>query len=145
MGVIADNSVQTGNDSIATDELSTLNDAPTADVKAQRVKVGYGSDGSLRDVDAEYPLPTIDTESQVLLRRLADLLGFARDASDRLRVVSDTASTMLAYNYAAYWGNANTYPLWYGTGAPGSIDAREPLSLQSRQAFQVIRNRWTVS
>lgn len=50
-------------DRIAADELATLNGVATvADgsgrlPKAQRVKVGYGADGVLRDVDTGFPLP----------------------------------------------------------------------------------------
>lgn len=52
-----DNSTQQGNDTIATDDITTLNGGAVSGVKAQRVKVGYGSDASLRDVDAANGLP----------------------------------------------------------------------------------------
>ena len=49
----------TGGDLIATDELTTLNGAAAAaGLKVQRVKVGFGTDNSLRDVDANNPFPT---------------------------------------------------------------------------------------
>lgn len=47
----------TSGDTIATDELTTLNGSASSGVKAQRVKVGFGSDAALRDVDATHPLP----------------------------------------------------------------------------------------
>ena len=48
----------TGGDLIATDELLTLNGvAAPSSLKVQRVKVGFGSDGDLRDVDPANPLP----------------------------------------------------------------------------------------
>lgn len=50
----------TGGDVIATDELSTLNGGAVSGVKVQRVKVGFGSDGTFRDVDATNPLPVTD-------------------------------------------------------------------------------------
>lgn len=47
-----------GGDIISTDVVTTLNGAGIATgEKAQRVKVGFGSDGSLRDVDAANGLP----------------------------------------------------------------------------------------
>jgi hypothetical protein len=61
---MADNTqlnVGTTGDVIATDDLTTLNGGAVSGVKAQRVKVGFGSDASLRDVDASNPLPTVQT------------------------------------------------------------------------------------
>ena len=53
------NSNTSSGDIISTDELVTLNGgSPTAGEKVQRVKVGYGADGDLRDVSTSYPLPT---------------------------------------------------------------------------------------
>lgn len=57
---MADNTtlnVGTGGDVIATDDLTTLNGGAVSGFKVQRVKVGFGSDGSLRDVDATNGLP----------------------------------------------------------------------------------------
>lgn len=51
----------TGGDIIATDDLTTLNGGAVSGFKVQRVKVGFGSDASLRDVDASNGLP-VDTE-----------------------------------------------------------------------------------
>lgn len=48
-------------DVIATDDLSTLNGGAVSGVKAQRVKPGYGDDGSFRDVSENYPLPVVLT------------------------------------------------------------------------------------
>jgi hypothetical protein len=47
-----------GGDKIATDDLATLNGGAASGEKVQRVKVGYGADGDLRDVDATHGLPT---------------------------------------------------------------------------------------
>ena len=50
----------TGGDLIATDELTTLNGAAAAaGLKVQRVKLGFGTDNILRDVDAANPLPVL--------------------------------------------------------------------------------------
>ena len=47
-------------DVISTDEITTLNGvAIVTGEKAQRFKVGFGSDGLLRDVDATNPLPVV--------------------------------------------------------------------------------------
>ena len=52
------NLASTAGDLIATDELTTINGvAATAGLKVQRVKVGFGTDNLLRDVDAANPLP----------------------------------------------------------------------------------------
>lgn len=61
---MADNTSQIGSDSIATDDLSTLNGAASGSVKVQRVKVGYGVDGDLKDVYPAQPLPTINASYQ---------------------------------------------------------------------------------
>lgn len=58
---MADNSNQGGSDTIATDDVTTLNGAASTGVKVQRVKVGFGSDNFLRDVDADNPLPITGT------------------------------------------------------------------------------------
>lgn len=64
---MADNTVinpGTGGDSIATDDITTLNGGAVSGVKAQRVKVGFGSDASLRDVDASNGLPIINVTAE---------------------------------------------------------------------------------
>lgn len=61
---MADNTtlnVGSGGDVIATDELTTLNGGAVTGVKVQRVKVGFGADGSQNDVSANSPLPTGST------------------------------------------------------------------------------------
>ena len=60
---MADNSAQTGNDSIATDEVTTLNGAASTLVKVQRTKVTFGDDGTSRDVSAAFPLPVVTQAS----------------------------------------------------------------------------------
>lgn len=60
---MADNSVQNGTDTIATDDLTTLNGGAVSGFKVQRVKAGYGIDASLRDVSAQFGLP-VNTDPQ---------------------------------------------------------------------------------
>jgi hypothetical protein len=57
----------TGGDLIATDDLTTLNGGAVSGVKAQRVKVGFGSDASLRDVDATNGLPVLPLATELHL------------------------------------------------------------------------------
>lgn len=54
---MADNSVQNGTDTIATDEVTTLNGSASSSVKVQRVKVMFGDDATARDASASFPLP----------------------------------------------------------------------------------------
>ena len=54
---MADNTLQGGTDLISTDELTLLNGGAVSGFKVQRVKVGYGVDGSLQDVTSAAPLP----------------------------------------------------------------------------------------
>lgn len=60
---MADNTLQTGTDTIATDELTTLNGGAVTGVKVQRMKPGFGVDGVLRDVSAGFPFP-VDLDSK---------------------------------------------------------------------------------
>ena len=58
---MADNTILnsgTGGDTIATDDVTTLNGAGSSGVKVQRVKAMYGVDGSATDVSTTNPLPT---------------------------------------------------------------------------------------
>ena len=60
---------------ISTDELTTVNDAVApVGLKVQRVKVGYGPDGSLQDVTPDAPLPVADSHSGNLLARILQML-----------------------------------------------------------------------
>jgi hypothetical protein len=54
---VADNTSQTGADTIATDDVTTLNGGASSGVKVQRVKVGFGDDGTSRDASTAFPLP----------------------------------------------------------------------------------------
>lgn len=54
---LADNTVQGGADTIATDDVTTLNGSASSGVKVERVKVGFGDDATYRDASDTYPLP----------------------------------------------------------------------------------------
>lgn len=60
---MADNTSQNGTDIIATDDLTTLNGGAVSGFKVQRNKPGFGVDGSLRDVSAQFPFP-VDLDSK---------------------------------------------------------------------------------
>lgn len=82
---------------------------------------------------------TLKTIAEFLLSRRE----FARDAGDRVRAVLDSTSAI--YTIGSYWGNANTYPTWYSTGAPTSMDPREQQAAQSQANFnQVRQQRWVI-
>jgi hypothetical protein len=60
---MADNTVQSGTDTIATDDVTTLNGNASSGIKVQRTKVTYGDDGTARDVSATFPLPVWDPDA----------------------------------------------------------------------------------
>jgi hypothetical protein len=52
-----DSANQTGNDAIATNVLTTVNGTAVTGIEAQRIKVGYGDDGTFWDASDAFPLP----------------------------------------------------------------------------------------
>lgn len=94
-----------GGDLIATDELTLLNgNAADAGLKVQRVKVGFGADGSLQDVTPDAPLPVAGygelveaLEAQrMALQALTRTIGQSMpDVAGRLRVAIDAISASL--------------------------------------------------
>jgi len=139
---MADNTLQQGTDTIATDDIGGI--------KYPRGKTGFGADGVYEDVHADNPFPTLDRTAVENLRLIADLVSFNRDTLDRLRVVVDTmpAQPALVAGAASIgsvthnWGNANVNALWWGAGAPASMDAREQQRELSSQGFAQARQRW---
>lgn len=75
----------------------------------------------------------------------ARALQYARALDDSMRVTVQSLPAVTVVGGTAYWGNTNTYPLWYSTGAPGSMDAREQQRELSDQTFRLTRNRWTIT
>lgn len=63
---MADDTSQTGNDNIGTDHVTTLNGQAvvqsSSSPKIQRVKVGFGDDGTHRDASSTYPLPVFQSD-----------------------------------------------------------------------------------
>lgn len=56
---MADNTLQSANDNISTDDLVTLNGGAVSGVKVQRVKVGWGADGVFNDATPANALPGV--------------------------------------------------------------------------------------
>lgn len=80
-------------------------------------------------------------DAQVRLQPYQNAQPYARDINDQMRVVigSGTVTAM-----TQVWGNQSTYPSYYGTGGPNSVDPREQLELQSIDNFNNTRtSRWT--
>lgn len=84
--------------------------------------------------------------TETTLRRLYNSLNYARDAFDRLRVIPEGGYISDSGIVAMMWGNRDTYPTWYGRGAPTSMDAREQQRAQMKSNFNNVRmNRWTIT
>lgn len=93
---------------------------------------------TLRNAFAELTLE----ETQRRISQALDLLSarLSTDQGGRLRVVTDTASAPTS----TYWQNQNSYSVYYATGAPTAMDAREQQALQSHINFNSVRNqRWS--
>jgi hypothetical protein len=90
---MSDNTAQGGNDTIHTDEIINLNGVTVSDgAKAQRVKVGFGADGFLKDVHDGQGLPTGAAYLDVPL--VANQTTFTN-------AVNGTAIDTLGFNWAA--------------------------------------------
>lgn len=66
-----DSAAQNGADSIATNVLATVNGTAVTGIEAQRMKMGYGPDGDLRDVSDAFPLPVKDASAAATLTSVA--------------------------------------------------------------------------
>jgi hypothetical protein len=75
---MAENTTQTGNATIAADDVTTLNGAASAGVLVQRMKPTYGDDGTARDVSAAFPLPVAVSGQQPTV--ISDTLTSATDS-----------------------------------------------------------------
>jgi hypothetical protein len=85
----------------------------------------------------------LGTESA--LRRIANLLTFARDSNDRIRVTVDgqPGVTVYARNNSTNMQNDSSVS-YYSASSWNATDSREPLRLQYRaNADFTKRNRWT--
>jgi hypothetical protein len=85
---------------------------------------------------------TLSTESA--LRKIANLLTFARDANDRIRVAVDTG-TVAVYNRNSSTGlQGNDSPTAFSNHSWNMQDARETQKIQMKlNADMIKRNRWT--
>src|SRR3954471_16708866 len=68
---MAENTTQTGNATIAADDVTTLNGAASSGVLVQRMKPTYGDDGTARDVSDAFPLPVRRTTDTATLTSVA--------------------------------------------------------------------------
>lgn len=96
---MADNTVQGGTDTIATDELATLNGGAVSGFKAQRVKVGFGVDSVLQDVTAAAPLPVVQSGGTATLANVTaavatTVLRAANTARRGLLIFNDSTSVL---------------------------------------------------
>jgi len=115
---VADNTTinaGSGGDVIATDDLTTLNGGAVSGFKVQRVKVGFGSDASLRDVDGSNGLPIVgvqDTRTTGTITTSSSTVGPV-SISNRNVVTVDISGT-----YAGVTINLEASPdggtTWYG-------------------------------
>lgn len=75
-------------------------------------------------------------------RRLAALLTFPRDSSQR-QIVTVTGQSNLG---GIQWANGGAYANYYAFGAPNSVDAREQQKAATRAQIQQVRTaRWSVT
>jgi len=131
---MADNTVQTGADTIATDDI--------AGIKHQRVKVQYGADGSATDVSSTTPLPvtaTVTTPGLAAIGIRAGVTGYgaARVSPEGTNVFSD------AFNGTSFdtnqWVTSGTVLPTVATGAaqvrPGATTASASSAISSVPAF----------
>jgi hypothetical protein len=104
---MADNTSQTGTATIAADDVTTLNGGASSGVLVQRVKVGYGDDGTARDVSSAFPLPVNVSASGGTQAAVTQALTAAGAAT-----LSGTASTTaMAVLDVSQAGNASFHLL----------------------------------
>jgi len=84
---MADNTVQGGSDTLATDDISG--------VKYQRVKVTFGADGSSTDVSSVAPLPVdLGTNNDVTNTVLSVVGGGVESTAQRVTLASDSTGVL---------------------------------------------------
>ncbi len=99
----------TGGDTIAADDVTTLNGIASSNVKVQRVKVMYGTDGTATDVDATNRLPV----------STGTVTTGAEKAEDAAHASGDTGTFVLAVRNA----NHATLTSAEGDYSPIAVDA----------------------
>ena len=127
----------TGGDVIATDDLTTLNGGAVTGVKVQRVKAGYGVDGTHVDVSAAFPLPGNVTDGTNIgkvsaageqIVSFTDLLPAAQSIT-----AQDIVSTSVS--------GANNQSIVTGTPTAGSVAS---VAVSGDSSFSIqISGTWT--
>jgi hypothetical protein len=135
----------TGGDLIATDELTTLNGSPSSGVKVQRVKVGFGPDNSLRDVDSSNGLPMYSVPPPFMRVGFAEvgagLVGLAATELTLIQTGAGMAVNQSAGNLVITTGTtANSETVIRSVGVfSGSLLARYKTILSQRIANNTFR------
>lgn len=108
---MADNTVQTGTDTIATDDVTTLNGSASSGVKVPRNKMTYGDDGTSRDVSDAFALPvrwapddTAGTITSVALATSSFTVLAANTARKGATIYNDSSNDV----YLAFASSATT-------------------------------------
>lgn len=108
---MADNTLQTANDNISTDDLGS--------VKVQRVKVQVGADGEATDVHATNPLPTSSAALALRMDEATATTTYVGEASPatltsaalwRIKRISTTSGVVITWadgnnNFDNVWDN----------------------------------------
>lgn len=112
----------TGGDNFATDGLDTVNgQAADANLKVQRIKMGFGVDGELNDVNEDQQLPVDLAQALDHLRQIAGILGvvFARTASGLRPSLHVASNNGADFNVTAtVSGNAGTNIVQFNGNSP---------------------------
>jgi hypothetical protein len=145
----------TGGDLIATDELLTLNGLlAAAGLKVQRVKVGYGADGALRDVDESAPMPvSVYGEAvealeamRIAVQALTRTIGQMQpDTAARMRVAIDAISGGLTLATITTVGAVTTVATLTNQTQIGGLAATEQIPSLMRLGADSMRRNITVS
>jgi hypothetical protein len=108
----------TGGDMIATDELTLLNGSAAATgLKVQRVKIGYGPDGSLQDATLDAPMPVAAygelieaiEAMRIAVHSLTRTMGQMQpDTAARMRVALDSITAGLTLATVTTVGTVTT-------------------------------------
>lgn len=126
-----------GGDTIATDELTTLNGGAVTAVKVQRVKAGFGIDGVLSDVSDATPLPSKLTNGTTAagITALGELFVALRD------IVSATLTISAQDVGSATATGQNSQSIITGTPTAGSTAA---ITVSGDSSFAaLVTGTWT--
>lgn len=103
---MADNATQTGNATIAADDVTTLNGGASSGVLVQRVKAAFGDDGTARDVSATYPLPVLPASAATgtlssVAASATSVTILAANANRRGALIFNDSTSILALAFAS--------------------------------------------